>query len=318
MVARALGWLSVVTALSCVGGCGKSQGGGEQIPQSELPSRIASLQCESLAGCCQSSGFAFDTAACKAAVTADFQEEIGEELQRRVVYDAQAAGDCLAAVGPQVMCGELEDVSAPACERIFRGTIPLGQACNSDNECVPVAGQRATCYSADGVAAEVCTDLSTTNARHGQAGEACFSTCSEGGECGAVVGPAPGPGVPVPAMEPATCYRDDGLYCSALDGCSPLLDVGETCMDYDSCRGDAFCDFTTGVCTAPRADGEECTGDSECQSGSCPGAYDVNDVDGRGVCVARVDVTAEQCANDFMDAPPQPQPLPPEPAPGTP
>ncbi len=320
MASRVTVWLGAAVVVWLVGACGKSEGSAEAIPRAELPGRVASLMCESIGSCCQSSGYPIDVAVCKRLLTADLQEELLEEQEEGVVYDAQAAGDCLAVVAPQLVCGDIEGGDGEACERVFRGTVALGQPCSSSRQCARAAGQEVSCQSDDGLSPQVCTELES--ARRGKAGDLCTGTCYEGDEClsfGAPV-PAPGPGgVPVPQPEPAMCYRDDGLYCGGTNlTCLPLLQVGFACDDYAACVGDAFCDFQTQVCTAPRPNGEPCQSSDECQSGACARA---NDLEPNGVCGASQTVTAEQCESVVTDEPPPDDsaPLPPDaPAPGAP
>jgi hypothetical protein len=317
MATRVPAWLGLATLLWLVGACGKSTGDAEEIPRDELPSRIASLLCQSIGSCCQRAGFPIDMAECKRVGTAELEEELLEEQEPGVTYDAQAAGDCLASVGPQLVCGDVED-DVPACERIFRGSVALGQPCTSSRQCKRSEGQRITCTGDDGVNPPVCTELEI--AQRGKQGEACNGTCYEGEECVSydtgVPAPAPGPGgTPVPAPEYVTCYRDDGLYCNSMGACEELVQHGFACTDYAACAGGSFCDFQTQLCSAPRDNGAPCQGDNECRSGIC--SY--NDIS--GTCVAEESVTSEQCASVGNDEPPSgdsAEPLPDVPMPGMP
>lgn len=319
MMSRA--WFLVLGAAGLLAGCGKSEGGAAAaIPRSELPSRIASLLCGSLAGCCRSEGFAFDANACKSGYAAELDDDLIDYDPQRVVYDAQAAGDCLADAAAVAQCGEIED-EPPACELVFRGTVALGQPCTESIECKKSAGQRVTCTSEDGVSAEVCSVLAEGTAlRHGKAGEACSTSCYESDACSSFPTSPGGPGAPAPATEPAACYRGDGLFCEQ-GVCAGLKQVGFPCTDYGSCAGDAFCDFNTQLCTAPRANGEPCEGGDECQSQHCEDSLASVADPGTGqiqqICASRSSVSAQQCANDFTPEP-DPQPTAPAPSPGMP
>jgi hypothetical protein len=297
MVARALSFLSVAVLVASLGGCGKSEGSAEAIPRDELPERIASLLCESVAGCCRSAGLAVDLAACKIGTTAELREDFDDDDTTRVSYDGQAAGECLAAAAPLFVCGEADGPAPPACERIFHGSVPLGEDCGGDRECARSEGQSVVCdYGADGLLPMRCTALPVSP--HGKQGEACIGTC-EGANCIGVLPPDPAPGVgggaPVPLPDPVTCYRDEGLYCDSSGVCAPLLQVGDACNDYAACAGDGFCDSATQVCRAPRGNGQPCSGDDECQSGVC---VRPSDIEPNGTCSA-TGITAEQCANPF-------------------
>ena len=322
MRSRVAAWMFALGAVSAMAGCGKSEGtAGQPIPKAELPGKVANLLCDSMATCCKNSGFTVSTADCKSYYVQQLGESLNENDPSRVVYDAQAAGDCLAAVSGKIQCGEVDEDDAPACERIFRGTVAAGQPCNESQECAFIGGERASCESPDGIAQAVCTARSSgssTPAARGKLGEACIGTCEEG-ECDfGVVAPAPGPGVPVPQPDPVICYRDDGLFCNA-GTCASLVNLNGPCSDYAACQGTAFCDFNVQLCLAPRPNGETCQSSNECQSGHCQyptdGPTDPSLPSTPAVCASRQAVTAEECANDFMDEPPQAAGDPGDPAP---
>lgn len=310
MGSRVAAWMCAWAALSVVG-CGKSVGGAEPIPQAELPKRVANLLCDSLAGCCKSSGFPVDLAACKAAYTAELRDDLTDDDQRRVHYDAQAAGDCLAAVASNIQCGEVDDDDAPACERIFVGSVALGQPCDGSRECAPVAGRSVYCESDDGVSPAVCTASSAITPPHGKAGDACSITCFESDSCavGDAPVPLPGPGgVPEPQTDPVACYRTDGVFCDA-GRYAPLVAVGEVCDGYEACRGTAFCNFNTRLCTAPQPNGSPCESNDNCQSAHCGGEVGGNVADPASgapqVCISATAVSLGRCESaSSMNPPP--------------
>jgi hypothetical protein len=308
------GWFLLLGAAGLFVGCGKSEGGAAPVSESELPSKVASLLCRSMADCCQSEGFAFDSDACRAGYLMEVKESLNDYDPQKVTYDEQAAGECLAAAEVSIRCGEVED-DIPACERIFHGNVALGEPCGESRECQQPDGKRVTCTSEDGFSAQVCTVLGDTVTPHAKLGEACFTTCFEDEDCGGAAPVPAGGEEPLPTTEPAACYRDEGLFCD-VGTCAKLVALGGPCTDYSSCAGDAFCDFNSQVCTAPRANGEPCEGSNECQSGRCvdslAGLADPG-TPSQPLCASRTSVSAEQCENDFM---PDPQPT--EPAPGAP
>jgi hypothetical protein len=298
MVARVAAWMCAWATLAVVGGCGKADGGAEPIPQNELPARIASLLCNSMAGCCKSSGFPLDTAACQTAYTAELQEDLADDVSPRVRYDAQAAGDCLAAVSGTIQCGQVEEDDVGACERIFVGSVAVGQPCESNRECARVSGRSVYCESSDGVSPSVCTASPSSAAARGKAGDACFTTCDGADDCSFAVAPVPiGPGdAPTPQPDPVVCYKTDGLFCDA-GACAPLRTAGQPCDSSEACRDPDSCNFNTGVCTPPQPNGSACESDSGCESRNCsdaPPAQDPGTVTAQ-VCVSARTVTAEQC-----------------------
>jgi hypothetical protein len=308
---RSRGWLWAMSAAGLLMACGKSNGSAAPVQQRELPSRIAGLICNSMATCCQSDGFAFDNAGCKSNLASELEGNLQREFIANLEYDAQAAGDCLAAAQVSLQCGEVED-NIPACERMFYGTLELGAPCTDAAECREADGQSVSCMSEDGVSAQVCTLILRTFLRRGNAGEGCFTTCSaeaedcDWGSTPAVSGPPVGP------SEPVGCYREDGLFCER-GTCAPLRAIGEACEDYASCAGDGFCDYITARCSLRRANGEPCQSGNECQSGRCESAASSSAEVLTGRCVSRPTVSAEACAEDFAE---DPEPTSPSPSPG--
>lgn len=304
-----LGWLGVLAVLVA---CGKAEGGSGPVPREQLSARVAAIACEGLGSCCQSSGFTFDVANCKQLRAAQIDQNLLELDTASVEYDDRAAGECLDALAANSKCGGLDEDGAGACERIFRGTIALGEPCTTHEECREERNQRVRCISDDRLGNGVCTlDEDGIPSRHGEFAEACFTTCFEGDDCsfGSAPVPVPGPGEPAaqPA-EPAACYRADGLWCDFGTGspsCARLVPLGEPCTGYDSCAGEAFCAGDTGVCSAPRANRQPCSADDECQSGSCsfdgpalePGAPDPI----QSYCVEQEILSADQCTVDLEE-----------------
>lgn len=310
---KRLGWLGAFVVVASLGACGKSDGGSGPVPLSELPARAAAIACEGLGSCCQSSGFAFDVATCKRLYTAEIEGELSEFDRNLVEYDADMAGKCLDSFAAETRCGDLEGDDR-YCDRIFRGKLGLGQPCMGSEECREEEGQYVSCYSPDGIEPEVCT---LTEERgplpRGKLGDACTSTCDEDDDClsGGAIAPG-GPGAPVP-QEPVACYRADGLWCDT-GSCAQLLDVGAPCPGYDGCKGQAFCDFQSQICTLPRKNGEPCQGRNECQSGYCDYGDEgptIDPVTASPVCAPANTVHAGDCVvDDESDSATPPSPAP--------
>lgn len=296
MGSKVAAWMCCWGALSMVGGCGKAEGGAEPIPLSELPARIAKLLCDSLAGCCKTSGIPMNVAACKTFYTVGLQEDYGEVDLQRLRYDAEAAGACLFAISAKIQCGQVDDDEPPECDRIFSGRIALDQPCMSRQDCADVAGRSVFCESQDGSSPTVCVAGSDATLAHGQAGETCSYTCYEDQTCDDAASPTP---QQQPA--PVVCHRKDGLFCDA-GLCAPLSAPGAPCSSSEGCRDSAFCDSVTGLCTEPQTDGSPCQIDNECLSGNCaddPGAVTEPGSATSQVCISTASVTAAQCARDF-------------------
>ncbi len=291
MAKRALAWLGLLAAAASFGGCGKTGDGGA-VERSELPAAVANVMCGSLGSCCKSSSFAFDEAACRRQQTAVLADELSRFDPKNVSYDAQAAGDCLAALAAHIECGRIDDSSANAtCQKIFSGKLGLGEVCTDSMECArPAAGGSAFCETTPNDAVvKVCMQQAGSAGVHGKKGQSCNGSC-EGDNCSIAAEPVPGD--TATPTQPVLCYQSDGLYCSSSGVCEALLGRGQPCTDFASCTADLFCDLTTGACAAPLALGASCNSSYECQSHYC--------TDDTSRCAERT-VTSAQCASAQLD-----------------
>jgi hypothetical protein len=336
MVEKKVRWGYVTTVLGtallglCGCGSGSASGNtGGPVPAAELPTQGAAVMCEGLGACCRSQGIAFDDTGCRSAWQA--QIAASAPTSTAVVYDASAAGQCLATIRTALaQCGNFETLETEACDRMYVGTKPVGADCADSSECAEPAGGFTFCdtpMSADaGVASSgVCTLYLPL--AHATLGQACSTTCtteSAGESCygsGSALGDA-GTGAT------AACYTNDGLYCSsgtcqsvsevggACEGyagcvstaycdsttnlCVVRGQIGATCSGTDSCVETAYCATTSGVCEAKQADGETCTGYYECL-----GYCDIATGATSGVCAGASTLlpTAENCASYGMSSP---------------
>ncbi len=283
MTSRVIGWLLVSLGCACFVGCKADE--ADAISRADLPARYADLLCNSLGPCCQQGGFVFNAASCKTDVSAEVEHDLSELDSSEVSYDAQAAGDCLAAFTLECGRSTKDEDDIPACSRIFQGKLAIGQACDSDTECKGSIDDSVGCEE-DANFNRVCTAISRTDLTHAKAGEACGRTCEAPGSCS----DSRSPGTTVPSAPTAACYRSDKLYCGGAGICKPLAGIGQACEGYDSCGGAAFCNsqgvVSGGICVAPRPDGEPCQNYDECQNGYCKET---------GVCGKRT-VDAERCS----------------------
>ena len=310
MGSKVAAWMCAWTVLSVVAGCGKAEGGADPIPLSELPTRSANMICDSLAGCCKSSGVPMDSAACKTYYRVGLQEDYGHVDLQRLRYDPEAAGACLFAISSKIQCGQVDADEPPVCERIFTGRIALGQPCDGRQACADVAGQAVFCESPDGSSPTVCIARANGTLAHGKAGDTCSYTCYEDQTCDDADAPGPQPGVgdmpaPQPQPHPLVCHRNDGLFCDA-GLCAPLVAAGAPCGASDACHGTAFCNSMTGLCTTPQPDGSPCETNEQCLSGSCtqaPESAAEPDLTPPHVCSSAAAVTAAWCRRDFSSSP---------------
>jgi hypothetical protein len=230
----------------------------ESVPEDQFASRYAEIQCGSLSGCCQAAHFTFDSKSCRSRQTAKIQKDIDEQSKLAVVYDADAAGQCLSALKDAVYCG-MPSEKPEVCKRIFSGTLAMGESCHTVDECIPPGHCQA-----DASGTRVCQPDSAPAIAHGREGDSCETDCLEPGDC---IVP---PDTDVTAPDFIGCYRSDGLYCNGT--CRRILAVGDACDRDDLCQPGLFCDRMAGVlpdaghCTAPYPAGARCQSDDQCQT----------------------------------------------------
>lgn len=276
---RALAWIRVAAVCSWLVACGKSDSAAAPVARSDLPTVLADKACAALESCCRQAGVSFDVAACRTSGGARLQQELDQQYDGpNVSYDPRAAGDCVAEISAAAWCGQ--DPDAPpfdACRRAFAGTLPLGAACSRAAECASSAQGQADCDFARG---GVCASASTAAASpHGKSGDPCAGTCV-GNSCDTLM-------VPEGSGSTPWCYRDEGLACSSMQVCVPLLAKGAPCSSID-CQAGLYCDFPAGVCVDAKPNGQHCNSPYECQSGFCIGS---------GTCAASR-LSEQTCAGD--------------------
>ena len=172
----------------------------------------------------------------------------------RMIYDAVAAGACLAATA-EAFCLETP-FSAPPCDRILGGLVPEGGACTANAECEG----RARCEDT-----------------------ACGVQCCLG-TCGAPV-PEQTPPEPSPIGGSCRTHSDCVIegYCETDGTCTALPDEpGERCL-FGCARGDLYCDLDALACRLHAQLGEPCDPEGQ-DAPRCDGAWAIcRD----GVCAPR-------------------------------
>lgn len=252
----------------------------------DAPEKLASLTCGKVWSCCTDmervSALPFDPppatqSACEtqyaafvAANFASFGVKAGID-EGRLVFNVKNFEDCLASADKESCSAFHADTGLdknPDCADIFEGTVAVGGACGTDDDCLDAD---TTC---DGSAINATTGMLTL----GQckklpiAKEPCLSNeCATGLICG-------GFGSPdmyqcdAPAVDGAPCtYNGDcasGYCVSMTKKCTAPSPNGMTCSQNAGCES-GYCDGQTALCVAPKADGASCTSAAECASGGC-------------------------------------------------
>lgn len=150
----------------------------------------------------------------------------------RAALDVEAFTQCLRGLSP-ARC--LAPTWIPACAARFVGTVPDGESCHSDVECMSPGARCET---------QSCED------------SCCAGTCQPRARLGE------------PCMAFDAC--EPGLVCSLNTFTCVPGDVGTACADHDDCDFDAWCD--EGICKADLGEGAPCTSILQCGGGtSCVG-----------------------------------------------
>ncbi len=235
------------------------------------------------------------------------------------VYDAQAAGDCMADIQLTLSsCGNT-GVQVPVCASMCTGTAAPGASCAMNWDCASSDAGTAVCELAMG-------DTSATNSCklevHATVGDSCNQTCAASSDGNGTICTylnAPSTSVDL------ECYVSDGLYCAPDAICRPLVGPGGSCTNQTACQAGYYCDLTSSTCVPNVAAGAACPRQVECSSndycdnnntcapkkvagaacsgtiGECErGRCDTSTL----VCVAggALTVTAQSCANPSLSS----------------
>lgn len=138
-----VGLLGVALGSGCSGST--TSDGAQPVPADQFVERVVSAVCDNVGPCCQSAGFPYDPAACKALGNSDLSASyaLGNP---NVDYDAVAAGKCVAAISDLVRsCGAVDLDGLEQCDLVLVGKLPAGAACQKSVECAAPAGGNAYC-----------------------------------------------------------------------------------------------------------------------------------------------------------------------------
>jgi hypothetical protein len=194
------------------------------------------------------------------AVCALDEECISQDCNVPGCADACCQGTCVGDAPPALpkvgeSCAttfECADSFCDSATRICTAYRALGEACTGNGDC-----------ATGGCINNVCTALPG-------AGEPCVSTAS-GSQCqeiGYVCSSTSNTCVAY-GLEGDPCLNErecSPLYeCNASQICTLRSTLGDACDPQGfGCIDSSYCDETTLMCTAPKADGAACTGDAEC------------------------------------------------------
>jgi hypothetical protein len=242
------------------------EGAGNPIPFDQFGPRQAAALCAYAARCPDGSAFVSTLlhstlVDCDAQLALVFAHDTPRSLaiaRGTVVFDANAAGRCIAAI-EGLPCGALRSGGVgPACEGIFTGTVADGARCTLSDEC------GATSYCLGAFNAPVCGRCT----HQAQIGEPCsptgFRNCPAASYCNAsdaCAAPIPLGGV----CDSPSALCAPGLRCVMTSGSAqvtcgtpPVAAAGQSCTYPATCQPGLVCapDATgSPICRPPRSDG---------------------------------------------------------------
>jgi len=265
------------------GGSGGDGGAaqGSPVALDAFGSTILDAACELIVKCGQL-GFVFTSKdSCKAflgdeLLDSEFAKLRAEVGAGSVSYDAQAAGDCIAAykaIACEAATGELTSKGPVACRKVFTGKAAIGSSCERDEHCASTSCDRVKASGCPGK----CAELGATGA-----------SCQESGDCEGELVCVAGKCAPnVPAAVGASCDGVPcvaGAYCGTGKVCAAQVDAGGACASSDkACKDGLYCSSSGPQQTcAPRLEaGTDCKAADACEPGLvCAGASTGNP----GIC----------------------------------
>ena len=279
---------SLVASLAALAlfGCKSSDGAASNVSSNDFAAQYASAHCESIGPCCAQGGIASDVESCRSTLQPSLAARVKILLDNpRMNYNESATGMCLDEIRAALTaCTDRTRPVSKACQQIFVGTVPIGGACSTSDECVEKPGGSVYCSQA------VCTwSANMTEQPRGKLGDGCNATCQSSNGTSS----CSGSGV-VDGGSSTTCWVADGLNCSSSRVCTAVSAIGQRCTGSYSCVAGAhcqnavcvaneatgpctsefdclgtYCDFTTRQCTPLKANGETCSSDNQCTGGDC-------------------------------------------------
>lgn len=257
--------LFAVLLVGCYGANGGTNGeaGGPRdsgpISSEDFAEALADARCTPVRDCCNSQGFDYDISVCRERFLA-MGESVTDAPWAGVEWDPDAARACVDEIwrsGSE--CTGFNDLTSP-CNRLYRGIVPEGEACEGTVECAPIDGQDAQCVLSPSTSETgTCSRGRVDVTKRAQLGEDCRAGCA--GDLDSCVY------VEYTGTD-AICELSDGLVCGEDHKCAPAPRVGEACSSY--CELGAYCEYTgSRTCMPRKAEGDACSSDDECADAPC-------------------------------------------------
>lgn len=275
--------------IAACGGTSSNGGSAPPVAAGDFASSYAHAVCDNIAACCAKEGIGYDANACFTAVQGIIQGLlVNPATAAGSVYDATAAGDCIAKVrDAAIACNDTTsgktDLNS-ACNRVYSGTKKPGESCNASTDCAASADGQVTCdhwssSSLDGGTSSgtLCQVRKTPTGGEpcggiGGAPPAVVGNCDYGASDTFACDYTSHTCVPRAAVG-AACTSSDSCvttaYCSSQK-CVARVGIGGACTNFGSeCDATSRCDTNTKLCVAKLADGAACMTSTDCTGGHC-------------------------------------------------
>ena len=266
---------SVVAASGCSGSGGGSRAVSELELLNQFEAQAVRRFCARVSACCGELSYPFDEAGCEALNGNNIVQFFNFQSFSGAHYDPAAGKRCLDSIGtPELGCSSKGDYKSAECQKVFIGSVPLGGKCSADEGCA--ADGAATMCNYPPSANSEYTDPDRTGVcvlvpppktdPHGEAGEACSSTCTDSGICATLCSDSQACPTDLP-----TCYEADGLFCSEANTCVPLGVTGDRCHGSFECSAGTYCDLDQERCETLLHAGDACQDEWQCETQYCSG-----------------------------------------------
>lgn len=250
---------------ACTGEIGPQPSNSEDSPLWSF----AAYWCDLRRLCCRES--CFGTGALDDCEAETLANQSDSYASGKILVDREALEECTQTLRERVVsCREtmkatmnlLIDSGIPACIEAIQGTIPEGEPCEEDAECIHDSEPSFCHKERERDARPRCVRVP-----RGQAGDPCFRT--ETNLFGKGNGSAWGHDINNVPDVVTRCSSQDGVYCDESSRrCVALEGVGSSCAHSKECADGLYCDAND-QCRPRPPTGASCDEDTECADGAC-------------------------------------------------
>lgn len=271
---RALRQVCAVLALgslSAAAGC-SAKNDTRQADLQQFETEAVQRFCARVSACCNEMSYPFDEAGCEKLNGNNITQFFNLQAFAGSHIDPVAAKRCLDGIEtPELGCSAQGDYQSADCQNVFVGSVPLGGTCSLSEGCAKTPGGDATTCNfphsndedPDPDRTGVCVLNPPLTEPHGNAGDACSSTC-DSGFCSTLCSADE-----TCPTDLATCYIADGLFCSQANTCVSVGAAGDPCNGSPECGPGTYCDLDLTRCQPLLQAGAPCHDGLQCETAYC-------------------------------------------------